>query len=364
MPDDPTLPLIFTRDEALAAGMSRHQIAHRARTRSWRSLRRTVYIQEHRYAALTSREQHTTAVVATLMARPERGATGQLGDVVASHLSAALAFGWVLPLAGAGAVTLTDGNLDAPTRRTQSRTVQVASLTSADVSTRTVDIAGTRWEIRATSGARTVADNLRHLSNVEGVALADSALRQARVSYEQIAAVLRRQSCWPYADNAFRALPLVDPRRESWLESYSFVRLHQLGLAMPEPQVSLFDARGRFLGRVDGWLPEDAVALESDGREKYLLDRQALSADVDVAGDELLERARRRILEEKERRDRIVDLGAELTRWGTREIVRSPGAVFARITAAQLRGDASRFTGRAAYLPAPAWLRPARRRAS
>ncbi len=261
-------------------------------------------------------------------------------------------------------MTLTDGNLDAPTRRTQSLTVQVASLTIADVSTRTVDIAGTRWEIRATSAARTVADNLRHLSNVEGVALADSALRQAKVSHEQIASVLRRQSSWPYADNAFRALPLVDPRRESWLESYSFVRLHQLGLAMPEPQVSLFDAGGRFVGRVDGWLPEDAVALESDGREKYLWDRQTLSADVDVAGDELLERARRRVFEEKERRDRIVDLGAELTRWGTREIVRSPGAVFARIAAAQVRGDASRFTGRTAHLPAPAWLRPARRRAS
>ena len=363
MRDDPALPLIFTRDEALAAGLSRHQIAHRVRTRSWRSLRRTVYIQERRYAGLTSREQHATAVVATLLARSDRGATGHLGDVVASHLSAALAFGWVLPLAGAGPVTLTDGHLDAPTRRTQSLTVQVASLTSADVGTRNVDIAGTRWEIRASSRARTVADNLRHLSNAEGVALADSALRQARVSYEQIAAVLRRQSCWPYAANASRALPLVDPRRESWLESYSFVRLHQLGLVMPEPQVSLFDARGRFVGRVDGWLPGEAVALEPDGREKYFLGGQELSADVDVASDELLERARRRILEEKERRDRIVDLGAELTRWGTREIVRSPDAVLARITAAQVRGDLSRFTGRTAYLPAPAWFLPTRRQA-
>gem|GEM_PF-6738945 len=50
---DPTLPLVFTRAEALAAGMSRHQIAHRVRTGSWRALRRAVYIQERRYAALT-----------------------------------------------------------------------------------------------------------------------------------------------------------------------------------------------------------------------------------------------------------------------------------------------------------------------
>lgn len=364
MRDDPTLPLIFTRDEALAAGMSRHQIAHRVRTLNWRPLRRAVYIQEQRYAALNSREQHTTTVVASLMARTDRGVNGDLSALVASHLSAALAFGWVLPLAGTGPATLTDGNLDAPTRRTDGLTVQVASLPPADVSTRSVDIAGTQWKIRTTSRARTVADNLRHLPNADGVALADSALRQARVSYEQIAAVLHRQSCWPFAGNAFRALPLVDPRRESWLESYSFVRLHQLGLVMPEPQVSLFDAQGRFVGRVDGWLPEHAVALESDGREKYVLGKQPLSADAELAGDELLERARRRIFAEKERRDRIVDLGAELTRWGTREIVRSPGAVFTRIAEAQRRGDARRFTGRTAYLPAPTWLLPTRRRAS
>jgi hypothetical protein len=51
--------------------MSRHQIAHRVRAGSWRALRRAVYIQERRYAVLTVREQHTTAVVVTLMTRPD-----------------------------------------------------------------------------------------------------------------------------------------------------------------------------------------------------------------------------------------------------------------------------------------------------
>lgn len=242
MRGDPTLPLVFTRDEAMAAGMSRHQIAQRVRARHWRPLRRAVYIEERRYAALNDREQHMTAVVATLMARAD--------GVVASHLSAAVAYGWVLPLAGSGPVTLTDGNLGAPTRHTdlhgreEDLTVQVASLPASDVSTCSMDIAEARWEVRTTSRARTVADNLRHLPNADSVALADSALRQARVSYEQIAAVLDRQACWPYAERGSRALPLVDPRRESWLESFSFVTLHQMGLPMPEPQVSLFDARG------------------------------------------------------------------------------------------------------------------------
>ena len=130
-----------------------------------------------------------------------------------------------------------------------------------------------------------LADNLRHLPNADGVALADSALRQARVSYEQVAAVLDRQARWPYAERGRRALPLVDPRRESWLESFSFVTLHQMGLPMPEPQVSLFDARGQFVARVDGWLEDEALALESDGLAKYFLDEQPLSAEIDLAAD-------------------------------------------------------------------------------
>jgi hypothetical protein len=351
---DPTLSLVFTRDDALAAGLSRHQVAHRVRTGNWRALRRSVYIRERRYAGLTGREKHIAAVVATLMTGPDA--------VVASHLSAAVAYGWVLPLAGAGPVTLTDGDLDAPTRR-RSVTVQVASLPRSDVRTCTVGIAGTRWPVPTTSRSRTVADNLRHLWNPDGVALADSALRGASVSYDEVAAVLDRQSSWPYAENGRRALLLVDPRRESWLESYSFVTLQQLGLPMPEPQVSLFDARGRFVARVDGWLEDEAVALESDGREKYFLVDQPMSQDVDLAAEEVVHHARRRIVQEKERGDRIVDLGAELTRWGTREMVRSPREVLARIAGAQRRGDAERFRGRTAYLPAPAWLLPPRRRA-
>ena len=186
---DPTLPLVFTRDDAVAAGMSRHQIAHRVRTGHWRALRRSVYIQERRYAVLTTREQHSTAVVATLMTRPD--------EVVASHLSAAVAYGWVLPLTGAGPVTLTSGDLDAPTRHRPDLTEQVASLPASEVRTISMGVPGARWEVRMTSRARTVADTLRHLPNADGVALADSALRGARVSYEEVAAVLQRQSCWP-----------------------------------------------------------------------------------------------------------------------------------------------------------------------
>ena len=75
-----------------------------------------------------------------------------------------------------------------------------------------------------TSPARTVADNLRHLPNADGVALADSALRHGRVSFEQVAECLDRQANWPYAENGRRALLLLDPRRETRLDSAQISR--------------------------------------------------------------------------------------------------------------------------------------------
>lgn len=347
MHDDPKLPTIFTRAQALQAGASRHQVAHRVRTGRWRALHRGVYTTASLYDALPVREQHALAVVATMHTRgPEESA---------SHLSAAVLLGCILPLDGVGPVTLTSGDLDAPTRRTSRFVLQVASMPESDRRTRKVRAAGTEWEIRTTAPARTVADNLRHLPPPDGVALGDGALRAGLVRHAGVAAVLDRQALWPYAENGRRALMLLDPRRESWLESFSFVRLHHRGLPMPEPQVTISDPRGRFVARVDGWLAEDAVALEADGREKYLLG-PALPADPDLAAHELTRRVQRWLAAEKGRAGRLHDVGAEIARWGTRDITHGVDDVLARIAVARARGDRGRFTGRTAYQPCPDWL--------
>ena len=350
MPADPDLPAVFTRAEAIGAGLSRHQIAQRVRSGRWKTLRRGVYTVHERYAALPAREQHLLSVIAVLITRGE--------GVLASHLSAAVVHGWALPLEGAGPATVTCGELDSPTRRTAAFVVQVASLAPADCTTVAVRAAEARWELRATSRARTVADVLRHLTTPDGVAVGDSALREGRVRHDQVASVLERQATWPFVERGRKGLMLLDPRRETWLESYSFVRLHQLGLVMPEPQVSLFDRHGTFVARVDGWLDDEAVALEADGREKYFLRAAPLPADADLAAEELLGRARRVVVEEKTREDRLRDLGVQVARWGTNDITRHPKDVLARIGAARTRGDRARFTGRTAYLPRPSWLAP------
>lgn len=351
---DPELPAVFTRAEALAAGLSRHQIAQRVRSGRWLALRRSVYADEPRYAALPVREQHLLSVVAALLTRGE--------DVVASHLSAAVAYGWVLPLDGPGPATLTCGDLGLPTRRGTEHVVQVATLPESDRAHLWTSAAGGRWDIRVTSRARTVADNLRHLRLPDGVALGDSALREGRVTFDQVASVLERQASWPYIERGRKALPLLDPRRETWLESYSFARLHLLGLPLPEPQVTIVNARGLFVARVDGWIDESAVALEPDGHEKYFLRSAPLPEDADLAADELAARARKAVIEEKTREDRLRDLGVQVVRWGTSDIVRRPRDVMARVASARARGDRARFAGRTAYLSRPSWLEPPRRR--
>src|SRR6476646_8464703 len=157
---DPGMPPLFTRAEARAAGFSRHQIAQRVRVGRWRALRRGVYAEQMRYAALPVRDQHLLSLLATLLTRAR--------DDFASHLSAPLAYGWALPLDGPGAPTITCSDLETATRRTADLIVQVASLPDTERRVLRIRAAGGQWDLRATSRARTVADNLRHLSAPDG----------------------------------------------------------------------------------------------------------------------------------------------------------------------------------------------------
>ncbi len=78
---------------------------------------------------------------------------------------------------------------------------------------------------------------------------------------------------------ARQALVLADPRSESVPESELRLRLVQIGLPTPEPQLVVADADGTFIGRLDlGWR-RWRLGLEYDGRyhddpEQYARDRR------------------------------------------------------------------------------------------
>ena len=139
---------------------------------------------------------------------------------------------------------------------------------------------------------------------------------------------------------------LIDPRRETWLESWSFTRLWQLGVPVPESQVLVYDARGRLQGRVDGLWRERGTVAEADGGSKYL---GQLNPDGPSG-----EAAARLVLAEKVREDRLRSTGLEVVRWGFRDVRRNAPTVVQQIGAAWERGDLARFRGQLVASRGPA----------
>jgi hypothetical protein len=181
----------------------------------------------------------------------------------------------------------------------------------------------------------------------DAVAIADAAVRRGLTDLARIDEVLRWQEGWPYLDRGRAALALVDPRRETWLESFSLATLASLGVPMPLAQVAIHTARGRFIGRVDAFWPDCATVGEADGRAKYAIADPTFRRD----GGDPGELARRAVLLEKEREDRLRDAGLEVVRWSTADMLRDPSAVAERVRRALRRGDPGRFSGRARVVP-------------
>ena len=218
-----------------------------------------------------------------------------------------------------------------------------------------------RHGVAVTSPARTAADLLRHEPAPEAVALVDGALRRGDMTYEQVAKVLRSQSCWPMARRALASLELVDPRRETWLESWSFVQLHSQDVPLPEPQVDIFDARGRWIARVDGLWPDDATVAEADGQVKYALAGPIIAgADSTAPPAELVDRAQRRLTDQRRRADRLRDTGLQVVRYGVADVLRDLPALAREVNERRASGTASAFRGLFHLQPALPWVASSR----
>ena len=204
---------------------------------------------------------------------------------------------------------------------------EVATLDASDV----VTIAG----MPVTSIARTVADCLRHLPPADGVAIADAAVRKG-LPPARLAAVLQQQERWPLAAAARASLELVDGRRETALESRSFVVMHACGLPLPLSQVEVVTPDGRLVARVDFVWPRQGVVGEADGMVKY-------------AGPD----AGRVVEAEKDRQALLEALGLVVVRWGTRHLAGDPPPMVQRLGAALDASPRSRFRGRMYHVPAP-----------
>ena len=242
---------LFTTAELAAAGTGESEVRTAVRTGAWVRLRTGVFVTASDLAQVerTGRRPGLDALaVSVALARPSAALSG---------VTAAWVWGLPRPRSVPPTVELTDPHR---WRRGRGWLMTRAELPADEVTV--------RGAYRVTTAARTVVDLARAWPEVDAVAAVDAALLRGLTTRDELARVLERQACVPGVPRSVRAVALADGRAESWLETHGRLTIAALGLPSFVPQVELW-VDGRLVKVVDGWYPQQAVALEFDGRVKY-----------------------------------------------------------------------------------------------
>jgi predicted transcriptional regulator of viral defense system len=272
---------VFTSQEALRVGYRVEDIRAELRSRRWSRLRKGVYVGTDRLLTADARGRHLMHGVAVLLS---------LGaGPVLSHASAAWLHELILPRGQSSEVRLTAVD---HWRRGRGYRVAQAGISADDTEP---------WlEFVATSVARTLVDCAREWSLTDGVVAIDAALNQKKVARAELLRAVLGGTHRPGIAQAARALSLSDGRADSPLETRGRLAMLAAGLPRPELQVEIHDAAG-FLGRVDAWYEDAALAIEFDGQVKYTDPRHASSPG-------------RVLWDEKRREDAMRALGVRFVR--------------------------------------------------
>ena len=281
-------------------------------------LARGLYAVAEVWASLSPEQRHLGLALAAVRRVP---------GAVLSHRTAALVHGLPTPYGRLGAVRMT-----VPADDRTSRGESWVQLHRGATGPEHVRHAA---GLPVTTVARTVVDCFREDGLAEGLAVGDAALRAGLVTVAGLRLVRLQQGRWPGVTRAAVGLPLLDGRRESWLESYSAGAMAGRDVPVGVPQVVVLDDWGEFVARVDvGW-PALGLVGEADGRGKYLSDLgDGLGEDEHAAASRVLASARRE--------SRLRELGLDVVRWDTSEIVRRPQQVVARWFSAARAADPTR----------------------
>ena len=147
---------------------------------------------------------------------------------------------------------------------------------------------------------RTLVDCAREWSLTDGVVAIDAALNEKKTDPRRAAPSRARRNPPGRHRSGGSGTQLSDGRAESPLETRGRLAMLAAGLPRPELQVEIHDAAG-FIGRVDAWYEDAAVAIEFDGQVKYTDPRYASSP-----GEVLWK--------EKRREDRMRAVGVRVVR--------------------------------------------------
>ena len=289
---------VFTSQEALRVGYRVEDIRAELRTRRWSRLRKGIYIGASDLAAADDRERHLIDCVAVLLS---------LGPgPVLSHGSAARLHGLILPWRLPAEVRVT---ADDQWRRGRGYRVAQARMSADEVEP---------WlQFSATSVPRTVVDCAREWSLTDGVIAIDAALQKRKTTRSALVRAVLGGTHRNGIAQAARALGLADGRAESPLETRGRLAMLASGLPRPQLQVEIHGPAG-FIGRVDGWYEEAAVAVEFDGQIKYT-DPQYVSSPAEA------------LWKEKRREDELRALGIRFVRVAHEDLGPPWPAVAARI---------------------------------
>lgn len=276
-------------------GVSRQQLRTLVRSGDLIQTRYGVYATKAAVAkaALTPRLGHALEV---------RSAMAVIGeDVVASHHSAALIHGLeMLNQPAAGVVTFTCS------RNRHHGSYKGVVFHTGELPPRHV----MKWRhIPVTTMARTVVDLARILPFMEGVVVADAALRTREITPFEFEPVLTACTGWPGIERAREAVGFCDLNAGSVFESCLRVFLRRWGFDPPETQVTIIAGGSAF--DVDFLYREQMVVIETDGMAKYKTEKD---------------------LRKQFHRDRLLrDAGYKVVHVTWDEAFRQPGVVISRI---------------------------------
>ena len=243
---------LFTSADLAAAGVTEREVRSAVRSGAWVRLRRGSFVTAADLAVLEEddrRHELDVWVVTTALAR---------SGAALSHGTAARLWRLPLPVGLAPEVRLVDPDR---WRSGPGYLMARAELPDDEVT----EVGGHR----VTTPARTLVDTAREWSELPAVAALDAALLRGLVTAEELRATLERHRYAPRLPRAVRAVAAADGRAESWLETKGRLRFRAAGLPPFLPQVELW-VDGELVEVADGWYEDAALAVEFDGRVKYV----------------------------------------------------------------------------------------------
>lgn len=176
-----------------------------------------------------------------------------------SHTTAALVLGWPVIDAPPERVHLVDPR----TRRTEHRARVVRHAGLPVTESPPVVLAG----VPVTSHLRTALDLATTSPPSVAAVAVDHAVRTGTLTVDAFLEALPVGPCRGSV-RARTVAAALDPQHESVGESYTAVRMVELGVPRPIAQHTFRHPDGT-LDRVDFWLPDLGVVVEFDGRQKY-----------------------------------------------------------------------------------------------